>query len=78
MGEPAVSIQTTQARAEVRHWETQLKQHRAGCPRCRPARSPDPCHSGLAITGQLAVAKGNLKREVEADKAPIPGQMTLL
>lgn len=72
-----MSIETTLARGEVRHRQRQLREHRAGCPRCH-RRPADPCRSGLAIGAALALAKGNLKREIEADLAPIDGQITLI
>lgn len=67
-----MSLQTTLARGEVRHWEREWAEHKQGCPKC--SRRQERCGHGGSIWGQLAIARGNLKREREADKAPIPGQ----
>ena len=71
-----MSLQTTLARGGVRHWEGQWKRHKTDCPKC--SRRKDRCHQGGVIWGELAMARGALKREIETDKAPIPGQETLL
>ena len=71
-----MSLQTTLARAEVRHWETRWDTHKRDCPKCSKRR--ERCSHGGALWGGLTVARGKLKAEREADKAPIPGQGALL
>ena len=76
-----MSLQTTLARGEVRHWEQEWKRHWPGCPACAKSSGKTPstelCRHGQGIASTLAIARGNLKHEREADKAPIPDQLML-
>lgn len=71
-----MSRQTTEARAEVRHWEQQWAGHLAGCSSCGSTRL-DNCGQGIAIKGSLAIAKGALRYERELDARPMDGQAGL-
>lgn len=71
-----MSRETTAARAEADHWETQWARHLADCSSCGTKRL-DNCGQGIAIKGQLAIARGTLRRERELDRRPGPGQIPL-
>lgn len=77
-----MSYETTMARAEARNADEVWQRHRKGCSRCEPAarkrRYGELCAEGggmLALRNEL---RDKAAREAELNKAPIPGQGTLL
>ena len=76
-----MSLETTMARAEARHQETQWKLHIKDCPRCtRAARGRqwhDLCGFGRPIRDAKTAADRELKTSRELDKQPAPDQEAL-
>jgi hypothetical protein len=71
-----MSRETTEARGVVAHWEGQWARHVGDCSSCGTSRL-DNCGQGIAIKGQLAIARGALRRERELDRKPMEGQPRL-
>jgi hypothetical protein len=71
-----VSRETTEARRVVEHWEQQWARHVGDCSACGTSRL-DNCGQGIAIKGQLAIARGHLRRSRELDRQPMDGQAGL-
>lgn len=71
-----MSRETNEARAEVAHWEGQWTRHVGDCSACGTSRL-DNCGQGIAIKGQLSIARGALRRERELDRRPMSGQAGL-
>lgn len=71
-----MSRETNAARAEVEHWEEQWARHVGDCSSCGTSRL-DNCGHGIAIKGQLSIARGALRRERELDRKPMSGQAGL-
>ena len=76
-----MSLQTTLARAEARHQQTQWKLHLQGCPRCYRAMRgrawADLCKFGTPIRNDKIAAERELAHRRELDKLPSPDQETL-
>ena len=76
-----MSLQATLARAELRHWDGQWRDHKQHCAVCMTAARKrwwdKLCTSGQAVFQARKLAAGALKAEQEADRAPIPGSETL-
>jgi hypothetical protein len=76
-----MSIETTLANAEARAAEGRWKWHKQGCPQCstaQRARKPTQmCPAGGGLYSERTAALGELIRQRELDKAPIPGQEML-
>lgn len=71
-----MSRETTEAQAEVEHWEQQWARHVGDCSACGTSRL-DNCGQGTAIKGQLAIARGHLRRERDLDRQPMRNQAPL-
>lgn len=75
-----MSLQTMEARAEVREVEHAWSAHQANCPACAAAarsRKAACCGQGAEIRAGLQEARSALKESVKLDHMPIPGQETL-
>jgi hypothetical protein len=76
-----VSLQTTLARAEARHWGDQWRDHRLHCPPCSAAvakrRWGDLCSAGAEVREQRRAADRELTANRRLDKNPLTGQEAL-
>lgn len=77
-----MSLETTLTRAEAREMDRRWRAHKLQCPACQRAirarRYSELCREGKAARENKRLADAELRRNREADKAPIPGQGTLL
>jgi hypothetical protein len=77
-----MTLQTTLARAEARHWDDQWRDHRLHCPPCSAAvakrRRNDLCPAGAEVREQRRLASRALAANRRLDKIPPAGQETLL
>jgi len=76
-----MSAQTTEARAERDYRRERWLDHQRDCAQCstaaRSRRARGMCGHGRVINKAYADAQAALSREIQADKAPAPGQATI-